>query len=453
MYGTGIKKAALGIGCALLGTALFSSSASATVDVTSTTDNGSGCTLREAVSSANQNMSIGGCADPTAVWSEIELDAGTYTLAGQVGENSNAGGDLDVADASLRIVGQGLEQTTINGDDKDRVVDVVGVNTNLILDDLRILDGNATTVGGGAVQSLDGSLNISGVRFESNRTAGHGGALRSNGPVAIESSTFTGNSSGGDGGALALTGNNVSTLTRSSLEGNSAPAAGSDGGGITLSSSSAIEIRNSTLSGNSTAGTGGAIRVASDAGSGSNLQFVTIASNSASGGGGGVYVNAGRAVAVKTSILAGNTGAAGASNCGGAGSVVPEPLEGYMIESADTCDFSTAASEHNQINTDPQLAPLASNGGPTQTHALYAGSPAIDAVPFSSCTLVDQRDSGRPVNGFCDIGAFEGSIPKPATTGPVDTGPKATPAKKCPKGRKLVKKKGKRKCVKRKKRK
>ncbi|MGQ0593935.1 MAG: choice-of-anchor Q domain-containing protein [Gammaproteobacteria bacterium] len=60
------------------------------------------------------------------------------------------------------------------------------------------------------------------------------------------------------------------------------------------------------------------------------------------------------------------------------------------------------------------LAPLADNGGPTRTHALVAGSPAVDAVkrgcppPFT-----DQRGFARPVDGdgdgraACDVGAFE----------------------------------------------
>jgi hypothetical protein len=55
-----------------------------------------------------------------------------------------------------------------------------------------------------------------------------------------------------------------------------------------------------------------------------------------------------------------------------------------------------------------QIAPLADNGGPTRTHALYTGSPAIDAVP-AGCLPVDQRQVAR--TSPCDIGAFEGSIP------------------------------------------
>jgi hypothetical protein len=60
------------------------------------------------------------------------------------------------------------------------------------------------------------------------------------------------------------------------------------------------------------------------------------------------------------------------------------------------------------------LGPLANNGGPTQTHALQAGSAAIDAVPSGQCSDVsgnpvtqDQRASSRTTEGPCDAGAYE----------------------------------------------
>jgi len=58
---------------------------------------------------------------------------------------------------------------------------------------------------------------------------------------------------------------------------------------------------------------------------------------------------------------------------------------------------------------DPLLGPLQDNGGPTQTHALLAGSPAIDAGNNAYATDWDQRGEGFPriVNGIIDIGAFE----------------------------------------------
>jgi hypothetical protein len=57
---------------------------------------------------------------------------------------------------------------------------------------------------------------------------------------------------------------------------------------------------------------------------------------------------------------------------------------------------------------DPKLGALATNGGPTQTHAPLAGSPAIDAGPLAPCpTAADQRGVARPQGLRCDIGAVE----------------------------------------------
>ncbi|NJP07127.1 MAG: hypothetical protein HC837_16665 [Chloroflexaceae bacterium] len=63
--------------------------------------------------------------------------------------------------------------------------------------------------------------------------------------------------------------------------------------------------------------------------------------------------------------------------------------------------------------SDPLLALLANNGGPAQTLALPANSPAIDAGSTTSCPATDQRGIARPVDGngdgtaICDVGAYE----------------------------------------------
>ena len=67
------------------------------------------------------------------------------------------------------------------------------------------------------------------------------------------------------------------------------------------------------------------------------------------------------------------------------------------------------------LSVDPKLGPLADNGGPTKTHALYIGSPAIDAGDDTICANspinnLDQRGEARPVGVHCDIGAYEGAI-------------------------------------------
>lgn len=75
------------------------------------------------------------------------------------------------------------------------------------------------------------------------------------------------------------------------------------------------------------------------------------------------------------------------------------------------------------LNVAAGLGPLADNGGPTPTHALLPGSPAIDAgqacVLDRSCAsdnlasnlTADQRGSPRPRGLGVDIGAFELSGP------------------------------------------
>jgi hypothetical protein len=91
----------------------------------------------------------------------------------------------------------------------------------------------------------------------------------------------------------------------------------------------------------------------------------------------------------------------------------------YNIDSDGSCGLSGT----DIPGVDPLLAPLADNGGPTFTHALIAGSPAIDAgnpaAPGSgglACEATDQRGVVRPVGSRCDIGAFEGSVTSTTTT-------------------------------------
>ncbi|HKH35611.1 MAG TPA: choice-of-anchor Q domain-containing protein, partial [Rubrobacter sp.] len=97
------------------------------------------------------------------------------------------------------------------------------------------------------------------------------------------------------------------------------------------------------------------------------------------------------------------------------------------LDSDNTCGFGT--SNNSLSGVDPMLGPLADNGGPTETHALLEGSPAINkgnnafAVdPDGNPLQFDQRGQGfaRIVGGSVDIGAFEvqgiGSEPPPTGT-------------------------------------
>jgi hypothetical protein len=90
---------------------------------------------------------------------------------------------------------------------------------------------------------------------------------------------------------------------------------------------------------------------------------------------------------------------------------------GHNIESpGDTCGFDQSTDQVNVTAEQLALGPLQDNGGPTETHALGAGSMAIDAIPEGDCVdadgqplTTDQRGEPRPETGgtMCDVGAFE----------------------------------------------
>ena len=84
-------------------------------------------------------------------------------------------------------------------------------------------------------------------------------------------------------------------------------------------------------------------------------------------------------------------------------------MHGYNLSSDNGGGFLTGPGD--QINTDPLLGLLQDNGGPTFTHELMPGSPAIDAGDpnFTPPPDYDQRGPGfvRVFNGRIDVGSFE----------------------------------------------
>jgi hypothetical protein len=89
---------------------------------------------------------------------------------------------------------------------------------------------------------------------------------------------------------------------------------------------------------------------------------------------------------------------------------------GHNLSSDGSCGL---AGPGDLNNTNPNLGPLADNGGPTRTHILPAGSPAVDAGSNVGCPGTDQRGFLRPVDAnadgsaICDIGAYEFQPPIP----------------------------------------
>ncbi|PYJ13001.1 MAG: hypothetical protein DME94_11410, partial [Verrucomicrobia bacterium] len=165
----------------------------------------------------------------------------------------------------------------------------------------------------------------------------------------------------------------------------------------------------------------------------------TITGNTArdQAGGGGIDTSSdGQAVAtVANSTLSNNFGYAGIINDGeltigntilkaGARPTIIKVGFGHTTSAGYNLSSDNADGLLNgpgdQINTEPMLGPLQDNGGPTLTHALLPGSPAIDAgnPNFTPPPFDDQRGPGfdRVVNGRIDKGSFEVQGPGPTLT-------------------------------------
>lgn len=417
-----LKGFALGLS-ALVTTALLPGPVAHAATITPTvftddnTDNGN-CTLREAILAANTDTVEDQCPAGSGA-DVISLAAGTYTLTvGPGGDNAAANGDLDLRDGDLTIVGAGPDFTTIDGADLDRVFDMapLGPPISVVLDGLTVRGGDGAGVGGGAIYSTDGSLTIRNAVFTDNTTTSDGGAIWSATTVtlSITDSLFFANSATSEGGAIEA--RSLATLDRVVIRDNTA---GSDSGAIENVTGGDLTIRDSTVSGNM-AGSGGAIenyatltiinstfsgnQATSSVGGGirdltgatSAIINSSITGNStvSMGGGGGLYESG--TTTLTNTIVANNIAPADA-NCSGNGTITSG---GNNLSNDGSCGFTQPLDEPV---ADPLLGPLADNGGPTPTHALLPGSPAVDTA--SGCPPSDQR--GAPRSGACDVGAYE----------------------------------------------
>jgi CSLREA domain-containing protein len=224
--------------------------------------------------------------------------------------------------------------------------------------------------------------------------------------VALSNLTLSGGNgvgvtSSGSGGAISIDNGYTLSVANSTFSGNS--VTGSSGA---IRNAGTLTVTNSTFSGNSAAVAGGAIR------SGGTLTVTnsTFSGNSCSGslGGGGLF--SGGTLTLSNNIVAGNTAPAGpdiltiAAASGGDYNLVGDP------------SGATLAGTHNITGQAANLGALANHGGPTQTFALLAGSPALNAgsnalIPGGVTT--DQRGFARVESGTVDIGAFEVDVTPP----------------------------------------
>jgi hypothetical protein len=372
-------------------------SASATLaaqcTVTSLADSGVG-SLREAIGTANPCDTI------------VFSVTGTITLTG---------GELSI-NKNLAIMGPGAESLAISGNKLSRVFNIMPF-TAVAISDVTIENGKSAFSNGGGINN-SGKLMVTRSTFSGN-SAADGGGIVNFGTLTVTNSTFSGNSATENSGGIANTG--MLTVTNSTFSGNSAP----NGSGGSIGNAGTVKVINSTFSGNfAPNGNGGVIN---------NSGTVTVTNSTFSGNfaadGGGI-TNFGT-VKVSNSTFSGNSGPAGGGGIANAGTLTVKNTllakspaggncsgsitsQGHNLSDDFTCPFTQTTDIMN--NTPAGLDPggLKNNGGPTQTIALLATSPAVDAIPVSDCTDVDgnpvatdQRGVTRPQGPKCDIGAFE----------------------------------------------
>jgi hypothetical protein len=272
---------------------------------------------------------------------------------------------------------------------------------------------------------------------------GDGGAIYNSGTLNLTNSTVSNNSTGagGSGGGIYHY-LGILTLTNCSINNNTTGNGlerRNGGNGAGIFNGETLILTNCTVSGNNT-GNGGDNNWASGGNGGSgggiynnNTMTVTnctICNNETGEGGngknmtedgnpghgGGIYnFNDYEVVEVKNTIIANNQVPSGGEGPDYWGSL---NSQGYNhIENTAHCTIS-GTLYGNITGIDPLLGPLSDNGGPTLTHILLPGSPAIDAGD-STGIPTDQRGYHRPVDipgitnvsDGSDIGAYEYDSP------------------------------------------
>ena len=432
--------------------------------------------LREAIEIANTGVTIDGFTS-TEVEDIITFDSQVFT-GGEANVIPLAGAELEITESLVIDANQLSSMVTIDAQQQSRVLNFTPSSGDLSLVEVTITGGSTTLASedgggilfdsdgeltltnslitgntiaglgadGGGISSLEGTVTLINSMVSGNMTGGlygdGGGIFTMSGSVTLIGSAVSGNTSG-DAGAGIFTGTGDVLLINSSLSENTTANPVADGGGVFTSSgdvvlfsstvsdntsgddgggirtfSGDVTLANSTVSGNSTIGSeaaGGGIY--SNSGSVS-LFNSTVTDNQAAGPGGGLFVadaSSAPEFTSENSIVAGNTDNGSAPDLQFDPDTIPVinfTLIGDPLGSGVDSDTGIG----NLLNENPLLGLLADNGGPTLTHALLPGSPAINGgdidfnpTDFTPPLLSDQRGIGfaRVFNNQIDIGAFE----------------------------------------------
>lgn len=342
----------------------------ATFTVSNLNDSGAG-SLRQAVIDAN-----------TAAGADV-IDA-----TGVVGTITLTTGQVTITEA-LNIEGPGANRLTISGNNASIVIEIEG-GGNYDISDVTIADGNNESNAGGGVRIANSSalVFLNRLGFENNHGNDGGAVGISSADVQIRESTFVNNTSDFGGSAVAILQN------------------------------SNVWILNSTFSGNESANNLGVIDQLTGSGETSltRLRNVTVTNSTGTAVENFVFAGGTGTFEISNSILANNT--EGSIRNVGAGTATINSLGHNIADDA----AAQLTGVFDQTNTDPLIGPLAFNGAPLRTHALLAGSPAIDAGRnanaidgFAVAFVNDNRlgpfrrfyDANQDGLATIDVGAFE----------------------------------------------
>ena len=279
----------------------------------------------------------------------------------------------------------------------------------------------ANSDGGGIHVTGESIVTVTGGSLNDNRASGDGGALYNSdtGTLTVTNATIDGNEADrGAGlfqsdGPLATGTSTIQTSTISNGEVN-------DSGAGVFTQGATTNVLTSTISGNTASLNGGGL--VQDVAGDLNVQSSTVAFNTAGEAGGGIFKTPGSGTLhANSNIVAGNMVLKDPDGAGPLGPLGPDvfgTLTGDLNILQDDGTDNTLVGIGNQNGVDPLIGALADNGGPTLTHALLVGSPAIDAGRDASGIGTDQRGftrpflgGGVPVDDGSDVGAFESQVP------------------------------------------
>lgn len=366
------------------------------------------CTLVDAIHAANMNAPFGGCPAGSGFRDTIVLTADvSLNAVAEVDEGDNG---LPTISSPIIIEGHGftverapdaveefrlakitgelmLKNTTVTGGSE--VIGGAFLNRAFFYVEDSVLIFNHADALGGAIYS-EGGLYAYGAVFSSNTAFGlselvGGGAVVNLNFFRAEDSTFHANSAGGIysvpsygyGGAV-WNYSGTAQIFRSTFSSNNVHGSSVQRGSA-IHDVGTLTLTNSTVSGNggSTASAGAL------SSNGAQLTNVTLSGNNNFA----LVAHSGGTIDVNGSLVANTSG----PNCSG--------IFTQLNSAAD--DITCSPIPLGVDGLDPVLK---DNGGPTETHALEAGSNAIDGA--GSCGLpTDQR--GAPHVGACDRGSFE----------------------------------------------